>query len=98
MNPSGLTGAEAAALSSLNYVPEAPAPTALRLVYSKTDVEELVHAIARTRRDLRSALGVSAELANKQTATAAAIAELQTLEQRHVLRLNQHIDRLSERI
>lgn len=96
MSNHALTDAESAALSSLSYQPAPPEPgQGLRLVYSRTNVEDLVGAIARTRRDLGVALTVSHELAGETRAADTAIENLRLQEQRQVLELNRYIDALA---
>lgn len=96
MSTTALSDAESAALSSLSYQPTPPEPgQGLRLVYSRTKVEDLVGAIARTRRDLAVAVTVSHELASETRAADTAIENLRLQEQRQVLELNRFIDALA---
>lgn len=94
MSTHALTDAEAATLSSLNFV-DAPPEPGLRLVYSRSNVEDLVGAIARTRRELRAAEGRSLECQQDAQEAARAAAHLRELEQRQVVALDTYINALA---
>jgi hypothetical protein len=95
VNTPGLSAAEQASLSSLSYHHTPPEPTGLRLVYSRTNVEDLVGSIARTRRELQAALTLRTELAHEASTAASEVTRLREQEQRQVLALDRYINSLA---
>lgn len=92
MNHSALTAAETAALSSLAYQ---PTPPGLRLAYSRTDVEDLVCQVARTRRQLHAARQAKGALTRELLEAAGTVDDLERTERTEMQRLNTYIDRLA---
>jgi hypothetical protein len=93
---SPLTEREADIASALNYEPGPVAPTGLRLVYSDTDVDALVRTLARTRGEIQTTTRARTAAQATVSQCEHAIAELRAKDQELTLRLNAHINRLSE--
>jgi hypothetical protein len=89
------TAAEAAALSALNYQPGPPNPAGLRLVYSQSEVDALLYAMAKTRSELDQVLRARNEATAHVGALDQRVCELRELEQSQTLLLNRHINQLA---
>jgi hypothetical protein len=93
---SPLTEREAGIASALNYEPGPVEPAGLRLVHSRTDVDDLVRTLARTRREIQTTSRARTTAQATVTQCEHAIAELRAKDQELTHRLNAHINRLSE--